>query len=95
MKTPKGSAHFYDEIIEEEQDIVITTLNGLPRSWHSFIHGMCFREGSDYLQKTLGKVYKRRISTHNKRRIWEELKIKLSRFKEDPSNNEEYKGLNS
>ena len=41
LKTPKGSIHCYDKAIREEQDIVITTLNGLPRSWDSFIQGIC------------------------------------------------------
>ena len=36
------------------------------------------------------------ISTHKKRRRrWEQLKIKLSPFKEDPSGDEEYEELNS
>ena len=35
-------------------------------------------------------------STHKKRRRrWEQLKIKLSPFKEDPSSDEEYEELNS
>ena len=53
----------------------------------------CVPEGSDYFQLTLGR---RRSSTHKKRRrIWEQLKIKLSPFKEDPSSNEEYEKKNS
>ena len=40
LKTPKGSVRCYDEAMEEEEEIVITTLNGLPRSWDSFIRGM-------------------------------------------------------
>ena len=34
------------EVVDEELEnieIVITTLNGLPRSWDSFIQGMCAR----------------------------------------------------
>ena len=27
--------------VVENADVVITTLNGLPRSWDSFIQGMC------------------------------------------------------
>ena len=27
----------------EEEEIVMTTLNGLPRSWDSFIQGICAR----------------------------------------------------
>ena len=38
----------------------------------------CVPEGSDYFQLTL------------RRRRWEQLKIKLSPFKEDPSSDEEY-----
>ena len=56
----------------------------------------CVPEGSDYFQKTLGRVHTRRILAHNKRKtIWEQLNIKLSQSKEDPSSDEEYKGLNS
>ena len=59
---------------------------------HSFKE--CVPEGSDYFQQTLGR--RRRSSTHKKRRRrWEQLKIKLSPFKEDPSSNEEYEELNS
>ena len=29
--------------IVEEVELVMTTLNGLPKSWESFIHGICFR----------------------------------------------------
>ena len=43
LKIPKGSVHLFDEAIEEEQDIAITTLNGLPGSWDTFIRGMCAR----------------------------------------------------
>ena len=43
LKTPKGSVRCYDEAIEEEEEIVITSLNGLPRSWGSFTQGMCAR----------------------------------------------------
>ena len=28
----------------ENTEIVITTLNGLPRSWDSFIQGICFKK---------------------------------------------------
>ena len=53
-------------------------------------------KGSDYLQQTLGRVHKIRSSTHNKEKIRrEKMKIKLSRFKQDPSSNEEYERLNS
>ena len=34
------------EVVDEEvenADIVMTTLNGLPRSWDSFIQGICAR----------------------------------------------------
>ena len=45
-------------------------------------------EESDYFQLTLGR---RRSLTHKKRRRrWEQLKIKHSPFKEDPSSDEEY-----
>ena len=61
---------------------------------HSFQE--CAPEGSDYLEQTLGRVHTRWSSAHNKRkRRWGQLKIKLSRFKEDPSSNEEYEELNS
>ena len=61
---------------------------------HSFEE--CVLEGSDYFQHTLGRVHIRRSSAHNKRkRRWEQLKIKLSRSKEDPSSDEEYRGHNS
>ena len=40
LETPKGSVQCYDEAIEEESDIVITTFNGLPRSCDSFIQKM-------------------------------------------------------
>ena len=43
MKRPKGSVHFYEKSIKEEQDIVITTFNGLLGSWDSFIRGICAR----------------------------------------------------
>ena len=35
------------EVVEEEvenEEVVITTLNGLPGSWDSFIQGMCSRK---------------------------------------------------
>ena len=35
------------EVVDEEVEnakIVMTTLNGLPRSWDSFIHGICARK---------------------------------------------------
>ena len=35
------------EVVDEEVDnaeIVLTTLNGLPRSWDSFIQGICARK---------------------------------------------------
>ena len=48
-------------------DIVITTLNGLPRSWDPFIQGMCATR-NDYLKQTLGRVHTRISLTHNKRR---------------------------
>ena len=54
------------EEVEEEvenAEVVITTLNGLPRSWDSFKE--CVPEGSDYFHQTLGR---RRSSTYNKRR---------------------------
>ena len=53
------------------------------------------REGSDYLQQTLGIVYTRTSLMHNEKRIWEQLNINLSPSKEDPSSNEEYEELNS
>ena len=60
---------------------------------HSFDE--CVLEGSDYLLKTLGRAQTRISSTHNKRKgRWEQLKIKCSRFKEDPSSDEEYEELN-
>ena len=34
------------EVVEEnveEEEIVMTTFNGLPRSWDSFIQGICAR----------------------------------------------------
>ena len=43
VKTPKGSVRCYDEAIKQKEDIFITTLNGLPRSWDSFIREMCAR----------------------------------------------------
>ena len=43
----------------------------------------CVPERSDYFQLTL------------RRKRWEQLKIKLSPFKEDPSSNEEYEEINS
>ena len=39
----KGSVRCCDEEVKEEEGIVITTLNGLPRSSDSFIQGMCAR----------------------------------------------------
>ena len=61
---------------------------------HSFEE--CAPKGSDYLQETLGRVHTRRSSTHNKKkRRWEQLNIKRSQFKEDPSSDEEYEELNS
>ena len=54
------------------------------------------REGSNYLQTTLGIVYTRTILTHNEKRRWEQLNIKLSPSKEDPSSDEDqYERLNS
>ena len=45
----------------------------------------CVPEGSDYLQKTLGRAHIRWTLVHNKRkRRWEQLNIKLSRFKNIP-----------
>ena len=82
-------------VVEEEvenAEMMIATLNGLPRSWDSFMK-KCVPEGSDYFQLTLGR---RRSSTRKKRRRrWEQLKIKLSPFKEDPSSDKEYEELNS
>ena len=54
------------EAIEEEVEnveVVITTLNGLPVSWYSFIQE-CVPYGNDCFHQTLGR---RRSSTHNKR----------------------------
>ena len=48
------------EAIEEEvenAEVVITTLNGLPRSWDSCEE--CVPEGSDYFQQTLGRAHTR------------------------------------
>ena len=52
----------------------------------------CVPEGSDYFHQTLGRI---RSSTDDKRREWEQLNIKLSPSKEDPSIDEEYEDLNS
>ena len=38
----KGKLEEVEENVEEG-DIVMTTLNDLPRSWDSFIRGMCAR----------------------------------------------------
>ena len=60
--------------------MVIATLNGLLGSWYSFMQRMYAR------RKWL-------LSAHLIRREeerWEQLKIKLSPFKEDPSSDEEY-----
>ena len=58
------------EAVEEEVEkveMVITTLNGLPGSWDSFIQ--CVLEESDYFQQNLGRAHTRRRSlTHTKRR---------------------------
>ena len=43
LKTPKVSVRCYDEAVEEEYDTIITSLNDLPRSWDSFIRGLCAR----------------------------------------------------
>ena len=48
LKTPKGSVRCYDEAIEEEQNIAITTLiASQDHGIHSFEE--CVPEGSDYL----------------------------------------------
>ena len=54
------------EVVKEEvknAEVVMATLNGLPRSWNSFKE--CVPEESDYLQQILGR---RRILNHKKRR---------------------------
>ena len=51
----------------ENAEIVITTLNGLPRSWDSFIRGMCARRNL-LLSTNYGKSAQRRSSTHKKGR---------------------------
>ena len=55
----------------------------------------CVPEKSDYLHQTLGRVHIRRSLDHNKKGRWEQLKIKISRLKEDTSSDEEYEELNS
>ena len=55
----------------------------------------CVPKGNDYLQNNLGTMHTRRSSTHNNKRKWEQMNIKLSPSKEDPSSDEEYEGLNS
>ena len=50
------------EVVDEEvenEEIVMTTLNGLPRTWDSFIQGICARKslvycGKNVLKKKLG-----------------------------------------
>ena len=32
-----------EQLVEVEEEVVIATLNGLPRLWDSFIQGMCAR----------------------------------------------------
>ena len=53
----------YEEV--ENAEIVMTTLNGLARSWDSFIQGICARKK---LVKTMGRVFSRRILDSSLRR---------------------------
>ena len=89
--TLKEQLDALDEEVENV-DIVITTLKILPRSWDPFIRWMCARR-KWLLSVDSGKSEHEEyqlIGTEDK-----QLNIKLSWFKEDPSSDEEYEGLNS
>ena len=56
----------------------------------------CVLEGSEYFQKDSGKsTHKKMLNSLEEKRRWEKLKIKISRFKEYPSSDEEYEELKS
>ena len=58
------------EVVEDnvEGEIVMTTLNGLLRSWDSFIQGMCFRRKLITFNRLWEECTQEKISAHNKRR---------------------------
>ena len=61
------------EAVDEEvenAEIVMTTLNGIPRSWDSFIQGICARKKLvlSQVQQTMGRILWRRSSDSSSRR---------------------------
>ena len=52
---------------EEEGDILMTSLNGLPISLDSFIQGICARRNLISFNKTMGRLHTKGRLTHNMR----------------------------
>ena len=52
----------------EEQEVVMATLNGLPREWDSFIRGICARSKLTKSQQTMGRMCTRIRKDNQQRR---------------------------
>ena len=71
------------EAVEEnvvEGEIVMTTLNGLPKSWDSFIQGICARRRLISFSRLWEECTQEEARLITRKRKWDKLNIKLSQF---------------
>ena len=74
--SPRSKSNLKQWMDEEENaEIVMTTLNGLPRSWDSFIQGICGRKKLVNFSRLWKNAHKKKLE----KKIWE-VKIKLSQL---------------